>query len=478
MLDGNVGFEEGVIHGGNTSWTDYSTETATRLLSYTTEFTVGDACVVFRYRDPSNLYWFGLGSFERKVAIGRKLNGEDTELAGNGSNTELEFGRTYVLKVEVAGSNIKAYLDDVLVLETTDNSHPNGTIGLRIWGSHCEFDYLRADPLEPTLATLTISASAGGSTSPAVGIYQYDVGSVVQVTANPSGGYNFVRWLLDGIERIENPISVTMDTDHSLQAEFGLNTIMLTVVAGAGGSVSPSGPQTLVVGQTYQFTAIEEYSKYKLDHWDLNGVSLGSTNPLPLLATVDLYGTLTALFKLQIITLNVVAELNGSVDPSGTVELNAGNSYLFTAIPDAGFLLDHWVLAGQNKGSTNPLPIIAIASFDGQTLTAYFSMAPPPRISVNVVVTGAGITDIAPGKHQFNVGETIVINATPTGAAEFIQWTVDGAIYTENPLNLPVTENLDGATITAMFTSPGPTPSILSLVPVVLGAILIRIGSG
>jgi hypothetical protein len=478
MLDGYVGFGEGVIHGGNTSWTDYSTETATRLLAYTTEYTFGDACVVFRYRDSANLYWFGLGSFERKVAIGRKIDGVDEEVAGSGSSTEVVLGQTYVLKVEVEGNNIKAYVDGVLVLEVTDDTHPNGAIGLRIWGSHCEFDYLRADSLAPETVTLTITSAVGGSTTPAAGTYQYEVGSIVQVEATPNATHQFTRWLLDGAERTENPTSVTMDTDHTLQPEFAQNVITLYVVAGSGGSVDPSGSQTLVVGQTYHFTASPN-TGFNFEYWDLAGANMGNINPIPVTADSSMDGqTLTAHFTQQTVTLYVVAGSGGSVDPSGPQTLVVGQTYQFTATPDVDYLLDYWDLAGENKGATNPLPLIATQSIDQQTLTANFSTAPPPKITVTIAVTGSGVTDLAPGTHEFNVGDTVIINASPVSGGEFIQWTVNGAVYTENPLNLVVTTDLNGKTITAEFTSPGPTLSMLPLVPAFVGAILIRLGSG
>jgi hypothetical protein len=68
--------------------------------------------------------------------------------------------------------------------------------------------------------TLTISATAGGTTDPATGSYSYVAGTNVTVTASPSAGYNFGRWLLDGASKTDNPINVTMDANHTLEAVF------------------------------------------------------------------------------------------------------------------------------------------------------------------------------------------------------------------------------------------------------------------
>ena len=76
-------------------------------------------------------------------------------------------------------------------------------------------------PISPTEHTLTISATAGGTTDPAPGVYAYTDGSVAQVIAYPQTGYIFNHWLLDGVVRsVNNPISVLMESDHTLTAVF------------------------------------------------------------------------------------------------------------------------------------------------------------------------------------------------------------------------------------------------------------------
>jgi len=68
--------------------------------------------------------------------------------------------------------------------------------------------------------TLSISATEGGTTDPAPGTYTYDYGSSVAVTAVPDDHYEFDYWLLDGDTYYQNPITVTMDSDHTLEAHF------------------------------------------------------------------------------------------------------------------------------------------------------------------------------------------------------------------------------------------------------------------
>jgi hypothetical protein len=67
---------------------------------------------------------------------------------------------------------------------------------------------------------LTITSTEDGTTDPVPGTYNYTAGSSVNVTAIPSSGYSFDYWLLDGEERTENPTTVIMDANHTLEAVF------------------------------------------------------------------------------------------------------------------------------------------------------------------------------------------------------------------------------------------------------------------
>jgi len=67
---------------------------------------------------------------------------------------------------------------------------------------------------------LTISAGSGGTTDPPPGSYVYHKGTSVTVTASAYSGYTFDYWLLDGATVYGNPITVTMDADHTLKACF------------------------------------------------------------------------------------------------------------------------------------------------------------------------------------------------------------------------------------------------------------------
>lgn len=81
--------------------------------------------------------------------------------------------------------------------------------------------------------TLTVSATVGGTTSPAPGSYIFDEGVVVAVTAIPDAGYELDHWELDGVDVGKvSPYDVLMDADHTLHAVFA-PTVDKATITGA-----------------------------------------------------------------------------------------------------------------------------------------------------------------------------------------------------------------------------------------------------
>jgi parallel beta-helix repeat protein len=68
---------------------------------------------------------------------------------------------------------------------------------------------------------LTLTSTTGGTTQPPPNTYIELNNSQTSITALPNLGYDFVNWQLDGTNASStNPIGITMDTNHTLQAVF------------------------------------------------------------------------------------------------------------------------------------------------------------------------------------------------------------------------------------------------------------------
>jgi parallel beta-helix repeat protein len=68
---------------------------------------------------------------------------------------------------------------------------------------------------------LTITSTAGGNTDPPVGTHTFGSGAEVSVNALPDPGYYHDGWELDNVYvGLVNPVSVTMNQNHTLHATF------------------------------------------------------------------------------------------------------------------------------------------------------------------------------------------------------------------------------------------------------------------
>jgi uncharacterized repeat protein (TIGR02543 family) len=137
-----------------------------------------------------------------------------------------------------------------------------------------------------------------GTTNPAPGEYTYPEGSKVTVQALPNPGFNFVNWTLDGQTRTENPITITIDKDYTLTANFQPAPVGVTItgtVRGllgrpvSGATVTLNG-RTTTTDQTgkYTFTGLTPaVYRITVEHWLYEPQSKALTATEPKTYTVD-----------------------------------------------------------------------------------------------------------------------------------------------------------------------------------------------
>lgn len=168
-LQGDAGGDlEALFVGGDLSWTDYEVKTRTARISPATGGTgVGyDAAVVFRYKDPLNFYWSGLGCWGHFASISRCVNGVYEELVFSGVETSIVNGQKYELKIVAKGTTLELWVNNTPTLSVTDGSHLSGGVGFRPFGAISTYDYI--DVSVPTIAppdnTLFYVLMIGGAT--------------------------------------------------------------------------------------------------------------------------------------------------------------------------------------------------------------------------------------------------------------------------------------------------------------------------
>jgi hypothetical protein len=104
---------------------------------------------VFRFVDPRNYYFAGIGAWGAKLCIGRMADGQSRQLAGSGDSASLEKNHTYNIKIEFSGSRFVLSENGVRQVSTIDNAYSTGNWGFRTWKTEARFANARSDPRKP-----------------------------------------------------------------------------------------------------------------------------------------------------------------------------------------------------------------------------------------------------------------------------------------------------------------------------------------
>jgi uncharacterized delta-60 repeat protein len=198
--------------------------------------------------------------------------------------------------------------------------------------------------------TLTISTETGGTTDPIPDTYTHFGGARVTVTAVPDSGYAFKEWSGDA-SGVENPVTIVMDRDKSLTANF-VREYSLTITAGEGGTTSPlPGSHGYGEGATAVITAVPN-SDYGFIGW-AGDVPSGHENDNPVTIIIDSDKSITAHF-IRTFQLIIAAGKGGTTDPeAGTHVYDSGTRVTITAIPNENFEFKGWSIDASS--TENPL---------------------------------------------------------------------------------------------------------------------------
>ncbi len=212
-----------------------------------------------------------------------------------------------------------------------------------------------------TQNTLTIQSHDGsGYTNPVTGTYSYKQGTNIQVLAIPSYGWQFSHWYLDGVDSgSTNPVNVTMNSAHKLQAVFTLvqGEYTVTVSVSGEGTVDQSPSQaTYSPGSSVQLTATPQ-GGWVFAGW--SGVLMGLENPVTIV--MDSNKSLTATFtriQAQYALMILSSSGPGITSPTeGSHVYTEGAKVFVFAVPALGYKLSYWLLDGANVGVAIPITV-------------------------------------------------------------------------------------------------------------------------
>lgn len=290
------------------------------------------------------------------------------------------------------------------------------------------------------LRTLTVSASSHGTTNPAPGTYIYGNSSSVAVTASAYSGYTFSHWLLDGATVYDNPITVTMDSDHTLKAYFNRvddffdGDFLEGWSYGGGGDFDTDGDIcTLMIrldgsvwrAKSLRFhSAVLEFvtvsctflnadswrfiarrasdatwlygplsSSAETKTWVITDWCTGDIDQIGLkvYGEVGDYADFDYIAITDSVALTIVAGSGGTTNPSpGTYEYSEKTSVQVTATPNTNYNFRYWALDGQIVGYQTTITVTTDAN---HTLKAYFIQGSGTGCPTLLAWNGTGYVD-------------------------------------------------------------------------------------
>ncbi|MFC1848265.1 DUF1194 domain-containing protein [Chloroflexota bacterium] len=312
---------------------------------------------------------------------------------------------------------------------------------------------------------LAVSSSAGGSiTSPGEGLFEYKIGTVVDLTAVPGFGHTFIHWTGNVVNPSSTTTSITMYQNEVVVANFsGLTTHTLTTQVVGNGTVSPAaGQHEFTAGTVVNLIATpNEGNAFSIWTGDVANKNSAITT-----VTIDSDKTVTANF-VDTFTLTMQVSGSGSITPAvGEHSYPVGTVIDISASPNPGSRFDNWT--GDVASASSPITTVTMDS--NKTVKAHFS----DITSGNALVlntNGSGGTSPPVGSHLYAPGAVVTITASPNSGWEFSNWTGNVAAPLSATTTVTMSQN---RVVTAYFralpggvggppstiTTPTPSPTV------------------
>ncbi len=269
--------------------------------------------------------------------------------------------------------------------------------------------------------TAIANPTAGGTVT---GAATYNYNALVTLTATPAEGYHFVNWTKNGSDySTEATISFNALADGNYVANFELNSYEITVTADPTTYGSVTGADTYNHFSNCTLTATPN-TGYHFVNWtkDGNQVSTNATYTFEVVGG----GNYVAHFAVNTYTISVSANPTAGGTVSGGATYEHFATATLTATPNTGYTFTNWTKNG-TVVSTDLTYSFEVTS--GGSYVANFQGI-PCDVDATVGVGGGGNVQGA-GTHPY--GSTVTLTAIPDEGYHFVNWTLDGTVFSTNP---------------------------------------------
>jgi hypothetical protein len=225
--------------------------------------------------------------------------------------------------------------------------------------------------------SLGASAGSGGSISP--GSVSVNCGAGQTFSIAPNACYRITDVVVDGasVGAVGSYTFSNVQTNHSISANFAINTYTISASAGAGGSISP-GSVSVNCGAGQTFT-ITPNACYRIADVVVDGTSVGAVGSYTF-SNVQTNRSISATFAINTFTISpVTAGAGGSISP-GSVSVNCGSSQTFMIAPSAGYRVANVIVDGASAGAVGSYTFSNVQA--NHAISATFADSTAPVVHV------------------------------------------------------------------------------------------------
>ncbi len=227
--------------------------------------------------------------------------------------------------------------------------------------------------------TYIISAVAGsnGSLSPA-GNISVECGANQTFFFTPDVGCHVANVIVDGVAKgaIPSHTFQAVTGNHTIKANFAVNSYQISASAGTNGSISPSGIISVDKGTSKSYT-ITPANGHHVINVLVDGMSMGAINTYTF-DKITANHTINATFAADTFAITASAGANGTISPSGVVDVAYGGSQTYAIAADEGFHVADILVDGQSVGVVESYSFMDV--MEGHTIAVTFSENTPVSI--------------------------------------------------------------------------------------------------
>ena len=269
------------------------------------------------------------------------------------------------------------------------------------------------------IITVSADPTVGGTVS---GGGAYLFGNNCTVSAMANAGYTFTNWTKNGTVVSTDATYTFQVTDNAnLVAHFSLDHYNITVFVDPEAGGTATGGGSFTYGETCNLTATPS-TGYAFVNWTKNGSVVSSNANYSFTVTDN--GDYVAHFAVARYTITLVAQPAEGGSLHGAGNYDYGHVVTLRAIAHEGYEFINWTREGAVVSSNANYSIVVRENAE------YVANFRPYVFEIKANTDPDNTGDIQ-GVGLYNYGETCTLTVTPHDDYEFVNWTLNGEVVSE-----------------------------------------------